>query len=263
MYTKYFEDSKKITNACPRALMYVTTNGSSLTASNIEKLLNLHYMRQITISVDAGTKETYESIRKGGKWEVLIRNISRLIEEKKKRKLNRSVISTNFVVMKSNFRELPLYVKKMANLGVDIIGTVNAHNTHSSDFNQGIFDLPWKVNDVAEERERVVKEVLNIDLPQKTKLLLTSFTPTKQSIECSERGASCMVVGIEGDIFPCCIIQSLTYEGRAEAKPMGNIFEEGLESIWNSKQYVDFRVKMLKGQAPNSICLNCPFYYGM
>lgn len=263
MNRKYFENTERIVNAYPSAFVVITTNGSFLTESNIERILNSGYIRQIAVSVDAGTRETYESIRKGGRWEILIQNLSRLIKEKEKRGLNRSAISTNFVVMKSNLRELPLYIRKMAGLGVNDIGAVNVHNVYSSDRNQGMFDLPWKVNDLAVEREQIVREALSIDLPEGVSLHLPSFVPDKQSAECSFNGASSMLIGIEGEVFPCCVIQSLNYEGRAEAESMGNVFEEELESIWNSRQFINFRLKMLKGEVPNPICLGCPFFYGM
>jgi wyosine [tRNA(Phe)-imidazoG37] synthetase (radical SAM superfamily) len=45
--------------------MDLTTNGSFLTPENIERV-DIKNLRQITVSVDAGTKQTYERIRKGG-----------------------------------------------------------------------------------------------------------------------------------------------------------------------------------------------------
>jgi len=261
--SRYFENTNKISSACPKASIDITTNGSFLTRSNIEKLLNLNYLRYVSISVDAGAKETYEKIRKGGKWETLVHNISELINERKNRDLKRPLVSTNFVLMRDNFRELPQYVKKMVELNVDVICAVHVHNAYASDSDQGIFDLPWKKNDVSIERDQVVRETMNLDLPSNVSLNLPSFTPSKPSGECSFKGASTMIVGIEGDVYPCCVIQSLDYEGRSDVTSMGNVFQEDLEFIRNSRRYVDFRGKMLTGKAPNSVCFECPFFYNM
>jgi radical SAM protein with 4Fe4S-binding SPASM domain len=263
MNPRYFENTRKMAEACPRAIVSLTTNGSFLTPQNIDRLLDFGRITWVCVSVDAGTKETYERIREGGKWEILITNLSRLIAERTRRRLSSPVVSTNFIVMKSNFRELPLYVKKMANLGVDFIGAGNAFNVFSSDLDQGIFDTPWKVSEVAEERERVLRQALSIDLPHGTSLQLPSFIPNKRSVDCSYQNWSRILVDIEGEVYPCCIIQYLGHEGRAEARPMGNVFEQELDSIWESKQYVDFRLRMLRGEAPNAICLTCPSFYGM
>jgi radical SAM protein with 4Fe4S-binding SPASM domain len=261
--SRYFENTRKIAGACPKASIDITTNGSFLTNSNIEKLLNLNNLRYIHISVDAGTKETYEKIRKGGKWETLNQNISELIKARKNRNLKRPLVSTNFVLMKNNFRELPQYVKKMAELNVDTICAVHVHNAYTIDSEQGIFDLPWKTSDIAKERDQVIKETLNLNLPNNISLNLPSCRPAKPSGECSFNGASTMIIGVEGDVYPCCVIQSLDYEGKSDVKSMGNFFQKDLEYIRNSDEFVDFRKKMLTGKAPNSICLNCPFFYGM
>lgn len=260
---KYFENTREIAGACPKASIDITTNGSFLNKLNIEKLLNLDYLRNVTVSVDAGTKETYEKIRKGGKWETLIHNISELINERKNRNLKRPLVLTNFVLMKKNFRELPQYVKKMAELNVDCICAVNVHNAYASDSDQGIFDLPWKANAIAKERDQVIAETMNLKLPDNISLSLPSCIPAKPSGECTFNGASTMIIGIEGDVYPCCVIQSLDYEGISEVPPMGNVFQEDLELIRKSRKYIDFREKMLTGQAPNSVCFECPFFYNM
>ena len=263
MDSRYFENTSKISSACPQASIDITTNGSFLTKSNIEKLLNLDYLRYVSISVDAGTKETYEKIRQGGKWETLIHNISELINERKNRDLKRPLVSTNFVLMRDNFRELPQYVKKMVKLNVDAICAVHVHNAYASDSDQGVFDLPWKKNDLSKERDQVIKDTMNLDLPSNVSLNLPSCIPSKPSGECSFNGASTMIVGIEGEVYPCCVIQSLDYEGRSDVFSMGNVFQYALAYIRNSKKYVDFREQMLNGKAPNSVCHDCPFFYNM
>jgi radical SAM protein with 4Fe4S-binding SPASM domain len=263
MNARFFSNTERILEAYPEAVVNLTTNGSLLTPQNIKKLLSMKNLKHITVSVDAGTKQTYERIRKGGRWDYLMKNLSSLLENRKICNLDSPLISTNFVVMKNNFRELPKYVETMADIGIDIISTTNAHNCYSSDINQGIFDLPSKKSAVAKERKKIIEDVRSIELPENTTLHLPSFTPNKKSAECSLCAASTILIGIEGNVYPCCVIQSLSYEGKPEATSMGNIFEKDLESIWNSREFLGFRLKMLRGLVPNPICADCPFFYGM
>lgn len=228
MNAGFFSNTERILEAYPEAFVDLTTNGSLLTPKTIERLFNIKNLRQITVSVDAGTKQTYERIRRGGKWDVLIHNLSSLIENKKIRNQTYPIISTNFVAMKDNFQELPKYVKKMSDIGVEVISVVNAHNCYSSDSEQGIFDLPTRKSDIAKERKKIVEELQSTELPEKTSLHLPSFSPNKKSAECSLCAASTIIVGIEGNVYPCCVLQSLNYEGKPEAKPMGNIFEKNI-----------------------------------
>lgn len=60
---------------------------------------------EYAISVDAGSKEVYEKVRRPGKWEVLIENLEWLKQNKKN---SRVVLA--FVIQKDNFRDLPMFV---------------------------------------------------------------------------------------------------------------------------------------------------------
>lgn len=58
-------------------------------------------------------------------------------------------------------------------------------------------------------------------------------------------------ITVNGNVLPCCN----DYE---QFNCMGNILEESLENIWNSKKYLDFREKLLQGQRQIYIpCQNC------
>lgn len=58
------------------------------------------------VSVDAATKPTYEKIRRGGKWEILLEAFEILKENN-----SRSLTTINMTVMRSNYREIPAFVE--------------------------------------------------------------------------------------------------------------------------------------------------------
>jgi MoaA/NifB/PqqE/SkfB family radical SAM enzyme/GT2 family glycosyltransferase len=60
----------------------------------------------ILISVDAAAKETYEKIRRGGKWESLLESLQ-LVQ----RNINKfSGVGINMTVMRENYREIPAFI---------------------------------------------------------------------------------------------------------------------------------------------------------
>lgn len=59
-----------------------------------------------SISVDAATAEVYEKVRRPGKWEVLIENLNWLVDNRQN-----SEVRLNFVIQKTNFRDLPAFVE--------------------------------------------------------------------------------------------------------------------------------------------------------
>jgi len=69
------------------------------------------------VSIDGATKETYEKIRIGAKWDKVVKNLKALIRFEKESK-EHFVIKVAFLVMTSNFREIPLAIDFFEPLGV-------------------------------------------------------------------------------------------------------------------------------------------------
>jgi molybdenum cofactor biosynthesis enzyme MoaA len=94
--------------------MELQTNGSLLNEtfwSGLPIELKKH-LSMIQVSTDAATKDTYEKVRLGGKWEVIKRNLEFIS------KLNTvKSLTLNFVVQESNFREMEAFVDLGAHLG--------------------------------------------------------------------------------------------------------------------------------------------------
>jgi molybdenum cofactor biosynthesis enzyme MoaA len=62
----------------------------------------------IKVSVDAARKDTYEKLRRGGKWETLCSNLEYIASLRQSSEIGR--FSLNFVVQRENFREMSAFV---------------------------------------------------------------------------------------------------------------------------------------------------------
>ena len=71
----------------------------------------------LTVSVDAATKDTYEKIRRNGKFDNLYQNMDFAAELKRKCEL--AYFRMNFVVQQRNYEEMPLFVEWAKRLGCD------------------------------------------------------------------------------------------------------------------------------------------------
>ena len=102
-------DSKKFTKL---ESIHLHTNGSLWNKTMWERLKAIHpYVNSCEISIDAGTKETYETkTRIGGKWDVLLENLEFIttIDTIK-------LFSFSFVVQDSNFREMKQFYDMITN----------------------------------------------------------------------------------------------------------------------------------------------------
>ncbi len=83
----------------------LNSNGNRLTERNIAGLLDCGLDRFI-ISCDGHTKETYEKIRVGGKFERLYDGANRLVETLRRRGLRRPLIEMQFSVFDENEHEV-------------------------------------------------------------------------------------------------------------------------------------------------------------
>ena len=93
----------------PNIKITLRTNGLLLTPSTWTKIKNMHYaVDMISISVDAATKETYRSIRRGGNFDRLLKNLYFIRGLKKNHPIK---LKFNFVVQRGNYREMPQFAQ--------------------------------------------------------------------------------------------------------------------------------------------------------
>lgn len=104
----------------------LTTNGTLLNASRVEKLLasGLHI---IDISIDALHSETYAKIRVGGKLEVTRNNVLHLLEMKRRIKADTRIV-VSFVEQPENLSEMLNFERYWKSQGVDFVVIRRLHS---------------------------------------------------------------------------------------------------------------------------------------
>jgi MoaA/NifB/PqqE/SkfB family radical SAM enzyme len=98
----------------------LVTNGQLLSKEISECLIN-NKVNEVIVSVDGVNPNTYESIRKGGKYERLMQNLSVLKELKDKIGVNNPEIRFNFTAMRKNIGELNDLVEIAKDFNVNTI----------------------------------------------------------------------------------------------------------------------------------------------
>lgn len=105
-------------NRYPSMKIELYTNGTMFTPKLWESIKHNRY-DDILVSVDAASKETYEKIRKNGNWDILRRNLDFISELRRQNVFYYFCI--NFLVMKSNYKEMKAFVELGLILGCDKI----------------------------------------------------------------------------------------------------------------------------------------------
>lgn len=103
---------------------HFSTNAINLTRGIINKIIDVQ-MPLLTISIDGGTKETFESIRKPMKWEKLMGRFDLVNQIKVERGSRFPILSATTVLMRRTIREMPTLVRIMAEKGVEQMNFVH------------------------------------------------------------------------------------------------------------------------------------------
>lgn len=98
-------------NMFPNLTVNLNTNGVMFTPKNWDKLYKIHdNLGNCRISLDAGTKYTYENVtRLGGTWDTLVENCKFLNERTKE--YSKFNIHFDFVVQADNYKEMKQYIE--------------------------------------------------------------------------------------------------------------------------------------------------------
>lgn len=116
----HFLDILRIASRYSPPELKLLTNGLLLTPE-IDDALIAHGLTQIHFSVDGATKSTYEHVRRGGRFDDLVRNVRELAERKAAAGKATPILQFNVTLMRSNLDELDRFVDLAVDLGVEQI----------------------------------------------------------------------------------------------------------------------------------------------
>jgi sulfatase maturation enzyme AslB (radical SAM superfamily) len=106
--------------SCPDLAIDLISNGTLFSESEWAKFANIHgRVRNIRISSDAATKETFEAVRRGGKWERFVDNLGFIGKLRQRREVHFFLMS--FAYQLANFREIPAFVSFAKEVGADAV----------------------------------------------------------------------------------------------------------------------------------------------
>tara|TARA_R110002074_G_scaffold56398_1_gene139231 strand:- start:83 stop:592 length:510 start_codon:yes stop_codon:yes gene_type:complete len=129
----------------------ILTNALMLKESHTSIPYIMSNLNELGVSIDGASKETYEKLRLGGKWEKMLEALECVSQLKK---THGFVFSMHMVVQQDNWREMPMML--------DLADTHNADNVYFNkiqDWNTGIdFNAQDFVND--SEFKSVLSDVI-------------------------------------------------------------------------------------------------------
>jgi MoaA/NifB/PqqE/SkfB family radical SAM enzyme len=139
----------------PGLYLYLITNAQLLTPKRWNDFPDLPEMvGTLSVSIDAARRETYEKLRRPGKWSTLMSNLEFIAGLRRSGAIKCFWI--NFVVQQGNYREMLDFVELGARLGVDQIWFQRVTNYGAYD------EATFREIDVTSPRHRDHPELLEI-----------------------------------------------------------------------------------------------------
>jgi MoaA/NifB/PqqE/SkfB family radical SAM enzyme/Flp pilus assembly protein TadD len=253
---QYFDEMFEKALAFPHLQQQIITNGVILNQKWIERIMKAN--AELTISVDGVNKEVYEYIRNGSNFEKLIANI-KLANQIKQKYFSKTPMRLNAVIMKSNYFQLEDFIDFAKEYGFCQVSLMALHFDQDPHENILYSHVDTKVleyitNAIPKIRQKA--KLYNIDLdillptldsknqePQGNEEQLPKAQPAREEVLHCKMPWKYMFICDKGT----------TYLTGSCAKPIGNIYENSLDEIWNSPQAQAYRENMLKNQF-NDIC---------
>lgn len=222
------------------------TSGAGLTDEYATKLISAG-VDFIGFSLSGATPETHNSIRVNSDFDTLINSI-KLFKKLSDKYVphNKPKMHIVYLMLKENIGELPVLIDLAKKIDIDeivLLNIIQISNLWQDD--KKVFTC----NDGGPYKE-LVKKVVNKAGQSNIKLTIPNLSPVEVSI-CSENPLKNLYISVEGEVSPCVYLYppvaspfKRVFCGQkydTDKVSFGNIFRESFESIWDKKEYVDFR----------------------
>lgn len=257
-YSNHFEELFEKAAANPYLQQAIFTNGILINEKWAEKLAKSNVV--LNYSIDGFSKNTYELIRKGAKFEELLKSIELInkydTHEEKKTNCKKFIKGINFTVMESNYHEVGIAVDFAKKYEFDLLTINFMHVSEPKDI--------FFYKDLAAKQyiEKTIPEVIN--KAKEYSIRLNAWIPSVQdefpqakNAKKKQKQGKCNDNTCKGEgrtDGPICYLpwQHLFIEAEGRVKPfclckteIGNIDKKPLCEIWNDEMMQFYRQKLI------------------
>lgn len=251
---------KLIKEESPVTKVGFNTNGTLLNRDLAVKFVTVE-LDEIIFSLDGATKETFEKIRLGAKYDLVYKNMFELQEVKRSLKKDNPVIGICMVLTKDNYQELPQLIEIAHKLGISKIN-VNGLEPYDETMKEQIL---YSKNEIEKKIEYIYQEA-----NKKAKLYnIKMVTPNLRFTNIRQCNAiKAAIISSKGEVRPCSpLMYKRNFYWFGDKKEhcsisFGNINIDDFYKIWKSKNYRVFRNNIRKNRFPVE-CNNCLMSYGV
>ncbi len=255
-----------------RPILRITTNGTLLDEAWAERIVRTPF-HTVTISIDAGTSATYRRLRHGGELETVIAGIRRIQKWKQKLGSEFPRLDSFFVIMRSNFREIPQYLELMRQEGVAEVAleTLRINDENTARTPNLVNEEVIASRDEVAELHALLGQALSSSRPHFRAIRVSGLTtlfaahgldssflreeidglypesddllPDAGKFDLCPNLWTTMFVTESGNVHLCFL-----------SEPIGSLYETPLAELWNSPRALANRSRMISGRYRAATC---------
>ena len=220
------------------------SNGTIMTDALAKELSGLK-QTHLYFSLDGASKETFESVRVGSKFEKIKKNIAKLIEVRQGAQSLR--VSAWMVLTRTNLPELNDVIRLVKELGMDTF-TVQPN---LCSWGQDEMKAYTEAQRVAEDAnlDGILRDAKKLAAEIGVTFEVNQADAYTQKKKCPWPWTGAYVAS-NGDVVPCCILAN------SDTVKMGNVFEQSFKEIWNGPAYREMRSRIARHDLPE-YCTGC------
>ena len=253
----YFEELLEETKKYPYLVQNINTNGVLIDERWAQKLFQNNV--KLIYSINGVTKETYEYIHRGVRFEELIKSLEivRSMKRQYQYKNKKFYIHMNAVIMKSNYQEVEKFLDFAKEYEFNLVQLMPIAG---EDTPEHIFSPKYRDEKIFNHLEATIRRLkpkadeYNIELLNSLPKLDTSASPEGE-VEVSSKsdGLFCYLPWQQVLIYPDGNVRF----GCFCSDPIGNVLENSLDQIWNSREAQAYREKISSSTYQDLCGLRC------
>lgn len=234
-----------------------TTNGMLLNKKTIHVIVDLQ-VDILGISFAGTTSSTHNRIRKGTDFDTVVMALDYLRRIKAERRTTKPAVHLAYLMLASNFEELSGIPRLAEKVGAEQVVASNLTMILDPQLSrEALFNNPQRLDEYNRTLARIKKEAAG----QRKRILFEYQGPglDKSSFSCPENVCRACVINVAGEVGPCVFTNTILsgsssktatkkimpiFKNRPiplETFSFGNIKNNSLTRIWQSKKYREFR----------------------
>ena len=224
------------------------TNGTLLNDVTIAKIIDARISR-IIVSIDGGTREIFEAVRTGARFDVVIDNFKRLQTMRRSRNAALPRLRVNHVLSEINVDHFDAFLALMESLEVEAVAVRTVSRMSNAEVQESTDPVFW--DKIRAARVRLAAFCKRTGIADAAFLrdrhsAIDLFTDAGDKLICRVPWTT-LAIHPNGDVYPCM----------AWSRPrIGNLATQTFDEIWNGADVTELR-KEFEAFQPGLDCLNC------